>query len=206
MECVSRPSPMSSRGFAQSVGLTMLLTVLTASTAVAGDVQIDAEFPGGNLVVERIEGDDVWVHQDLRDTPKFWFWWNCRVREAAGRTLTFRFTQGNVFGPRGPAVSRDGGQTWGWLGTEACDGDSFVCSFAPDETDTRLAFAIPYTAAHLDAWMATHRDNPHFVHETLTRSNGGRDVPLLRVGCVDGSAKKRVLVTCRHHACESVAG
>jgi hypothetical protein len=182
------------------------LLPLLIAVVCAGEPQVDAEFPGGNLVVERIEGNDVWVHQDLRDTPRFWFWWNCRVRGAAGRTLTFHFTQGNVFGPRGPAVSRDSGKTWDWLGIEACDGDNFACSFADDEMDTRLAFAIPYTAATLDTWREAHRDNPHVVYETLTRSNHGRDVPLLRVGCVDGSATRRVLITCRHHACESLAG
>ena len=167
---------------------------------------VDADFPGGNIVVERIDGNDVWVHQDQRDTPQFWFYWNLRVRGAAGRTLTFHFTQGNVFGPRGPAVSRDGAQTWDWLGLDACTDDSVTCTIGDAETDTRLAFAIPYQAANLVAWLERRADNAHVVREVLTRSDGGRDVPLVRVGCVDGSASHRVLITCRHHACESLAG
>ncbi|MBL8849865.1 MAG: hypothetical protein JNG89_09280, partial [Planctomycetaceae bacterium] len=178
------------------------LLLFFAATACAGDPQIDADIPGGNIVVERIEGNDVWVHQDQRDTPRFWFWWHLRVQGAAGRTLTFHFTQGNVFGTRGPAVSRDGGKTWDWLGVEACDGDAFTCEFA--DGDTRVAFAIPYTPANLDQWLRTH-DSQYLVRESLLQTDEQRNVDLLRVGCVDGSAQRRVLITARHHACESLA-
>ena len=190
-----------------SLVLTVVIAFLVPATIAAADgmPRIDADFPGGNIVVERIEGDDVWVHQEQRDTPRFWFFWNLRVRGAAGRTLTFHFTQGNVFGPRGPAISRDGGRTWKWLGLGACTDDSFTCAIGAAETDTRLAFAIPYQAANLDEWLESRADNPHVVREVLTRSEGGRDVPLIRVGCVDGSAAHRVLIACRHHACESLA-
>ena len=177
--------------------------ILFATTACGADPQIDAGIPGGNIVVERIDGDDVWLHQELRDTPRFWFWWHLRVREAAGRTLTFHFTQGNVFGTRGPAVSRDGGNTWEWLGVEACDGDAFTCTFQAGET--RLAFAIPYTSENLAKWLAAHHD-PHLVRESLIQTDEQRNVDLLRLGRVDGRARKRVLVTARHHACESLAG
>ena len=47
---------------------------------------IDGDFPGGNVVLERIEGDAVYLHQDQRDTPGFWFYWYFRVRGATGRT------------------------------------------------------------------------------------------------------------------------
>ena len=69
--------------------------------------EIDADFPGGNVVLERIEGDEVHLHQDPRDTAGFWFYWYFRVRARGGRTLTFHFTKGNVIGVRGPAVSTD---------------------------------------------------------------------------------------------------
>ena len=31
-------------------------------------IEIDSSFPGGNIVVEGIDGNEVRVHQDLRDT------------------------------------------------------------------------------------------------------------------------------------------
>ena len=84
------------------------------------DPLIDCDFPGGNIIVEGIDGDDVRLRQDLRDTDGFWFWWSMRVRGAAGRTLRFNFTDGKVVGVRGPAASPDGGRTWRWL-TELAD-------------------------------------------------------------------------------------
>lgn len=78
----------------------------TGLSAYAVGPVIDCEFPGGNIIVERIDGDNVYLHQDPRDTGGFWFCWYFRVREAAGRTLTFHFTKGNVLGVLGPAVQQ----------------------------------------------------------------------------------------------------
>ena len=36
---------------------------------------VDCDFPGGNVVFQRIEGERVYLHQDQRDTPGFWFYW-----------------------------------------------------------------------------------------------------------------------------------
>ena len=43
-------------------------------------LNIDADFPGGNIVLDRIEGDTVLLHQDLRDTEGDWFYWYFRER------------------------------------------------------------------------------------------------------------------------------
>ena len=81
----------------------------------------EIEGPGIQLF-ERIEGDQVYLSQELRDTNGWWFYWNFRVRGAAGRTLTFKFTNGNVFGTQGPAISLDNGLTWSWLRTKTIKG------------------------------------------------------------------------------------
>jgi len=88
---------------------------ICAEDHLSKGINIDADCPSGNIVVEKIDGDDVYVHQDLRDTKGWWFYWCFRVRGAVGRTLTFHFTNKDVFGARGPAVSLDGGKTWAWL-------------------------------------------------------------------------------------------
>lgn len=36
-------------------------------------IQIDAEFPGGNIIVDSIYGDTILLRQDLRDTEGNWF-------------------------------------------------------------------------------------------------------------------------------------
>ena len=63
-----------------------------AALACAADVKIDADFPGGNIIVEQIEGDTARVRPDLRDTNGIWFYWAFRVRGAQGRTIKFEFT------------------------------------------------------------------------------------------------------------------
>ena len=86
----------------------------------AAAVEVDADFPGGNVIVERIDGDNIHVRPDLRDTVGDWFYWNFRVRGAAGRTITVHFTKGNPIGVRGPAVSIDGGKSWSGSGPTRC--------------------------------------------------------------------------------------
>ncbi len=114
-------------------------------------IMIDCDFPGGNIIAERIDGDDVFVRQDLRDTDRDWFYWYFRVRGAAGRTVRFHFTGSNVIGTRGPGRSEDGGVTWRWLGNDAVDGQSFVYAFANDADDVRFSFGMPYV---LEGMMA----------------------------------------------------
>lgn len=169
----------------------------------ASNIQIDCSFPGGNIVVERIEGDDVWLHQDLRDTTGHWFYWHFRVRGAAGRTLTFHFTNGIAIGVRGPAVSTDGATTWRWLGAGA--EQSFRHNFPPTAQETRFCFGIPYQFSNWRAFAARHAANPAFIQAELCRDRKGTPVPYARFGCVKGRPVHRVAITCRHHCCEMMA-
>lgn len=91
--------------------------------------QIDADFPGGNIVVVDINGDSIQLQQDLRDTEGQWFYWSFRIKGAANRKLNFEFTNGTVIGSRGPAVSTDGGLSWKWIGDLGFSGTQFQYSF-----------------------------------------------------------------------------
>lgn len=168
-------------------------------------LRIDAAFPGGNIVIEKIEGDRVSLRPDLRDTSKWWFYWCFRVCGAAGRTITLSFTDGNPIGVRGPAVSTDGGQTWSWLGAEAVRKAVFTYTFGKQADDVRFSFTIPYLEGNLRAFLDQHRKDPHLKATTLARTRKGRDVECLYIGCLDGSPSRRVLLTARHHACEAMA-
>lgn len=176
-----------------------------AVRAGAAAPQVDAAFPGGNIVVEKIAGDDVFLHPDLRDTAGDWFYWCCRVRGAQGRTLTFHFTSSKPIGVRGPAVSTDGGQSWQWLGAQAVQGTTFSYAFGPDAGDVRFGVAFPYTEKNLALFLAGLTNNPHLQVGTLCRTAQGRAAELLRVGRLDGRATQRVAFTCRHHCCEEMA-
>ena len=108
-------------------------------------MRIDADFAGGSIVVDAIDGDTVRLHQELRDTGSDWFYWYFRIRDAAERTVFFDFTASQAIGTCGPAISTDGGQTWSWLGRHVVVDNSFVYTFdaaAPD--DVRFSFAMPH--------------------------------------------------------------
>ena len=175
------------------------------SSRYATEITIDAAYPGGNIIVDKIESDTVTLHQDLRDTGRWWFYWNFRVSGAAGRTLTFRFTNKNVFGTQGPAVSKDGSMTWSWLGTKTIKGNSFSYEFAPDAKSVRFAFCLPYQEADLGRFISQHAGNEHFAVHQLCKTRKNRTVERLHIGKLEGQPKHRVLITCRHHACESSA-
>ena len=184
--------------------LALFLAVLETTMRAQEHPTIDAGFPSGNIVVERIEGDTVYLHQDIRDTRGNWFWWHFRVRGAAGRTMTFRFTKGKVIGVRGPAISLDEGRTWRWLG-RCPDASAFTYRFPEDAECVHFAFAMPYVEANLKEFLGRFAGSPHLKVEKLCVSRKGRVVERLRLGRLDGHPRYRALVTCRHHACESLA-
>ncbi len=169
--------------------------------------QVDARIPGGNIVVDRIEGDNIFLHQDLRDTAGDWFYWHFRVRGAAGKTLTFHFTKGNrsPIGVRGPAISTDSGKSWRWLGAQAVRGSSFHYAFPADAMEVRFCFAFPYLEQNLHQFLKQYDKSPHLKVQTLCQTRKGRKVELLLLGRLDGPCQHRVALTCRHHCCEMMA-
>jgi hypothetical protein len=201
------PSRSAERATAAVFSSACILLALTGTPAPA--LRIDADYPGGNVVLDRVEGDHVFLHQDLRDTKGWWFYWGFRVRDAGARRLTFHFTNENVIGVRGPAVSRDAGATWEWLGTDTVratsEGVRFSFPFRVEDGEVRFCFAVPYQEADLDQWLARLGDSGHLRRETLCKTRCGRTNRFLRVGCLDAKPRHRVLLTCRNHACESLA-
>lgn len=181
---------------------SVLCCSVNSSTA---DVEIDAEYPGGNIIVGQIDADVINLRQDPRDTKRWWFYWNFRVRGAEGRTLTFRFTDRNVIGTRGPAVSFNEGRTWSWLGTKSIKGTSFRYSFAANAKSVRFAFSLPYQEADLARFLEQHEGNQYLGLHELCKTRKGRSVERIHIGNLNGQPTYRVLITCRHHACESTA-
>jgi len=197
------------RSFAATVLLFLAILVIGIPATVRAELSIDADYPGGNIVVNSIDrntdGVAVSLCQDLRDTQGWWFYWSFRVRGAEGETLTFRFTDGNVIGTRGPALSLDAGRTWSWLGTESVDGMSFVYTVAADTPCVQFAFAPPYQESDLERFLRQHEVSKHLIVDELCRTRNHRSVERIRVGRLDGNPAHRVLLTCRHHCCESIA-
>ncbi|MCX5685689.1 MAG: hypothetical protein NT049_18685 [Planctomycetota bacterium] len=205
------------------------LLLVVAAAVCGGEAekpafQIDCAYPGGNILVDRIEGDHVYLRQDLRDTQGPWFYWNFRIRGAAGKTLTFHFMQGPLLTRMGPCCSLDGGRSWQWLGQKAVlaadpqqavatgqaapakpPGPIFVYAFPADAADVRLALSIPYQESDLKTFLARHAGNPALKAAVLCRTAKGREAEVLYLGRMDEQPDYRLAFTCRHHACESVA-
>jgi hypothetical protein len=211
---VARAGTARSRGRGRAawgiaaIGLQVLLAEIACAAGSAGTraaMSVDAHFPGGNIIVERIEGDTVCLRPDLRDTEGWWFYWSFRVRGVRGRTLTFRFSGGNPIGVRGPAVSTDAGRTWSWLGAEAVTDASFQYTFAAQAREVRFCFAVPYQEENLKEFLARYQGSPNVALRELCQTKKDRPVERVHVGRLDGNPTYRVLLTARHHACESMA-
>ena len=54
-------------------------------------LSLTSDFPGGNILVDSIDGATVLLRQDRRDCSEWWFHWSFPIRGAAGRTLRFLF-------------------------------------------------------------------------------------------------------------------
>ncbi len=181
--------------------------------AAAAGWTVDTGYPGGNIVVESIADGIATVRPDLRDTQKggWWFYWSFRVRGADGETIRIRFPERNPIGVRGPAVSLDSGTNWTWLGAKAVTRIAepkaweFAYSVPSNAPDARFCMTIPYQESDLGRFLTKHRGNPALVREVLCRTPKGRDAERLRAGCLGRDPEFRVLLTARHHACESLA-
>ena len=196
--------------------LVVALGALGAS-AFAG-IAVDDKLPAGNVIVEKIEGDVVRLHQDLRDSSQAWIYWKFRVTGAAGRTLKFRFTKSAAVGSRGPAVSTDRGTTWTWADdlqpsprreaqtNDHADWNGFDWGFGPEDDEVWFSQAIPYDASDWQAFLARHAGDRGRLFEegVLCKSRKGRDVEYARFGRLDGQAKYRIFASSRHH-CQEIS-
>jgi hypothetical protein len=169
------------------------------------DIQIDTGFPGGNAVIDAVNGDTVRLHPDLRDTVGDWFYWSFRVRGAAGRTLNFEFTAQDPVGVRGPAVSLDEGLTWQWLGNASGCMNAFQYRMPAEAVCARFSFGMNYTQSDWQRFVGGIAATAGVRQDSLCTSRKGRPVPLLRVGANAGRPRHRLVLTARHHCCEMMA-
>lgn len=164
-------------------------------------MEIRKDYPGGNIKVNRIEGDTVYLEQEIRDTGEWWFYWNFCARGMQGRKIKFVFENGEVLGGHGPCRSTDG-INWTWAGASTLRGlDCFEYTFSENETEVYFAFSIPYQLADLERFIVKNRAEK--CVSALAVTEKGRSVPMLRIG--NANSGRHVYFTARHHACESTA-
>ena len=164
-------------------------------------IQIDAQIPGGNIIVKSIDGHQVLLNRELRDTKGNWIYWKCRVVFPSAADYMFRFDDGTCLTSRGPAVSLDKGKSWAW-GCPRFDLHEEAFTFTAEHAGQEVWFCqcIPYMESNLNEFLATEAASP-IVRLELCKSRKGRSVELLRLG--DGPRK--VFLSSRHHCQESMA-
>lgn len=178
---------------------------LLALTVSAAELEIDTDFPGGNIVVDSINGDTIRVRPELRDS-RDWFYYAFRVKNGEGRTLRFVFDADNRVGARGPAISSDEGKTWRYLSEKPGHSSrEFTCTLGSDEKSVIFAQAILYTQRNWEEFVAPLKENENVTLGTLCKSRKGREVEMMRIGAENKDAKFAVVFTCRHHCCEMTA-
>ena len=166
---------------------------------IDGELEIYSTYPGGNITNVVEEGGTITLEQNLRDTIDWWFYWNFGVESETAQAVTFEFTNGEVVGPWGPAISHDR-HSWSWLGAESANGhDEFTYTFEAGER-VYFAYSLPYVLEQFEEFVSEY---DRCEATSLTTSEKGRAVPLLELG--DQSASEAVVLTCRSHACESTA-
>ncbi len=174
-------------------------------------ITIRTDYPGGNIRLHRIVGDDVYLEQDIRDTTTWWFYWNFRVDGAEGRKLTFHFTNrgvgepSGVVAPFGPGVSDDGIHWDFSKRIERISDMEFAYGFRTDEKVKYFSFALPYQLANFEIfWESTLKTSKWLIkRDVLCVSERGRDIPYVVLG--NPHAKKVIVLSARNHACESNA-
>ena len=176
--------------------------VCLASLSCTGQqFSLYSDFPGGNIRVEKINQDTVWIRPDLRDTNGEWFYWYFAVNNAKGKTLTFVLTKPNCLTSKGPAISTDGGKYWSWINPDHSWDSSFSYTFKTN-SEVRFSMGMPYTQNHFQQFIGTYLKSEFVTIDTLATTKAGRSVERVILKSKSGTVKYKVLITTRHHACE----
>lgn len=164
-------------------------------------VLIRSDFPGGNISVQKIEGNQVTLRPDLRDTTTPWFFWRFKTSGPDGLETFFSFEGMGALSSLGPAFRKSGGP-WSWLGRESLRGNGFAYTFESD-AEVEFCVCVPYVENDWLSFIKPHSARPHLHLEKLCASQKGRSIERLRIQHNSSRPTLRALVTARHHACES---
>jgi tetratricopeptide (TPR) repeat protein len=186
------------------------------SDAAVGEIKISADYPGGNVIVQKNEPGKAEIAPDLRG-GKPWFYWNFEAEAVQPGRVDFLLPGTLMMVAKGSAVSVDGGKTWQWINPDcfkfaspaakdvpANPRDSFYYEFKDKGQKVRFAVAIPYQQADLDEFLKKNASNPNLTKSVLTKTTKGLPIDLIQIG-KPGEGVKAVLLTARNHACEAMA-
>lgn len=164
-------------------------------------IRVEADYPGGNIRVIRVEGNTVYVAPDLTGNARWWFYFNFRVHGAGGERLRVVFLDqphGGPLGELGPCVRLDE-TPWRWLGHQPVY-DCFEMDVPAGVKAVQCSLAVPYTMRDLTTFLQTRQA---LQIDEIGRSAQGR--PLLQIRKSATHKRHRLILLARAHACESMA-
>lgn len=164
-------------------------------------MKIITDFPYANTKVLSVNGNDVYMRNELRGTDEDWFYWMFALEAKPGETFRFHLAYERRLGYWGPAVSTDG-VNWSWLGADSVIGEHdgyhgvwFTYTFPENAKRVYLCHDIHYPVERFESFALDSglRKNELCVTEKH------RSCPYYKFG----HGKKTLFFTSRHHACES---
>lgn len=181
--------------------LAIQVFVINLTYSQSLGLTISHDFPGGNIIVERISNDTIWVKPDLRDTEGYWFYWYFRVEGAEGKNIRFEFPPKPVFSRLGPAYSVNNNQNWKWYGEHSYDDTGFTFKFGENDSIVYFSMGFPYTSRDFYQFVDDISPYGSIKLDTLTYSRKNRAVEELYI-IPEKKVKHRVLISARNHSCE----
>jgi hypothetical protein len=155
---------------------------------------IDSGFEGGKIEALSVDGDTAHLASELRAAGGDWFYWAFRVRGAQGKRMNFDFEDKLRVGYYGAAVSADNA-AWRWSRSANEAHTRFSYEFGENERVAYFCHDMRYGTLRFYALA----DRLGLTVKTLAVSERGRSVPYVRFG----GGREEVILTARHHACES---
>lgn len=167
-------------------------------------MKISADFPGGNCRVIDVKKSNgvtiVRLEQELRDTPRWWFYWFFKVEDAIPGEVIFCFNNGDVVSPCGPVTGTDG-MNWEWCENSRIDAKSFKYTFLNEEKIRYFSFSLPYVSSDFERFYNVIKNDSAVKRSILTHSEQNIAIPIITFG----NGEKDIFITARLHCCESTA-
>lgn len=172
------------------------------TTTSGAQLSITSDFPGGNVVVDRVVADTVYFKPDLGNIAGEWFYWNFEAVSQETKKWYFKTERKDVLTSMGAASSLDCGYSWQWIDDKNnLSPNMFSYDFKSDE-QVRLSMGQPYTQENFKIFIAPYAENKNLRLSYLTTTEKGRQVEKITIGNFDSSPSCKVLITARHHASE----
>ena len=121
---------------------------------------ITSQIPGGNIKVVSMNGHDIELDVELRDTEGDWFYWSFKMVFPETGRYRFRFTRDWKVGTHGPAVSFDGEEVLFCVGMQYLQQDlkAFLTEFAGNPALPKSPYLVDTGITQMDQEMNRFAD------------------------------------------------